>query len=273
MDCSLSHALPKPKTVSVNGVVIKRDDIAREVQNHPASRPIDAWQAAARALVVRELLRQEAMRLDVSELPIGDEGRVETDEEAAIRGLIAREVTTPSPDADSCRRFYETNARRFRAPALYEAAHILFAAPASDRKLRGQARLAADAALAAVRANPASFAELARERSDCRSSADEGGSLGQFTQGATVAELERGLDRMQEGAVSVVESRYGFHVVRLDRRIEGRPLPFEAVRERIAAYLAEKVERRALAQYVSILAGRADITGLTLASAASPLVQ
>src|SRR5512143_4313507 len=48
------QALLKPAAVSVNGVVIPRDAIAREVQNHPSSKPIEAWQSAARALVIRE---------------------------------------------------------------------------------------------------------------------------------------------------------------------------------------------------------------------------
>ena len=60
---SLRRAWPKPVTVSVNGVVMPRDAIARETQHHPADTPILAWQAAARALVIRELLLQEARRL------------------------------------------------------------------------------------------------------------------------------------------------------------------------------------------------------------------
>lgn len=274
MDCSITQTLPKPRTISVNGVVIPRETIGREVQNHPASRPIDAWHSAARALVVRELLRQEAERLGVEEPPLRDDaGRTETPEEAAIRGLIAREVKTPAPDEEACRRFYAANARRFCAATLYQAAHVLLAAHADDRKARLAARESADAILAALKADGSTFAALARDRSDCRSSAAAGGSLGQFSQGETVRELERGLDRMQDGEVAIVESRYGFHVVRLDRRIEGRQLPFEAVRARIAAYLSDMVERKALAQYVSILAGRADISGLALAAAPSPLVQ
>src|SRR5512136_1498394 len=110
MDCSLADTLPKPKTVSVNGTVIPREVIAREVQNHPADKPILAWQAAARALVVRELLRQEAQRLGVEAEPLrDDEGRRETEEEAAIRALIEREVITPEPDEATCLRFYEQN--------------------------------------------------------------------------------------------------------------------------------------------------------------------
>ena len=70
-----------------------------------------------------------------------------------------------------------------------------------------------------------------------------------------------------------VETRYGFHVIRLQRRVEGADLPYEAVRDKISAYLADAVERRALAQYVAILAGRADIAGVDFGAAKSPLVQ
>jgi peptidyl-prolyl cis-trans isomerase C len=70
-----------------------------------------------------------------------------------------------------------------------------------------------------------------------------------------------------------VESRHGVHVVRLDRRIEGRQLPFELVHERIADYLDDAVQHRALQQYVSILAGRAELTGVDLSAARGPLVQ
>jgi peptidyl-prolyl cis-trans isomerase C len=274
MSCSLTDTLPKPKGVSVNGVAISREVIAREVQNHPAAKPIEAWQSAARALAVRELLLQEARRLGIEEPPLrDDEGRTETAEEAAIRGLIAREIVTPVPDDSACRRFYEQNARRFRSGNLYQAAHILLAAASNNRPGRAAARESAGAVLAAVQADSKAFAGLARQRSDCTTSAADGGSLGQFTQGQTVAELELGLDRMKPGDMAIIETRYGFHVVRLDNRVEGRQLPFELARDRIAAYLAEVVERKALAQYVSILAGRADIAGLTLAASSSPLVQ
>ena len=64
--------LPERVPVSVNGVNIPHDAIARETQYHPASKPIAAWQAAARALVVRELLLQEARRLGVAAIPSSD---------------------------------------------------------------------------------------------------------------------------------------------------------------------------------------------------------
>jgi peptidyl-prolyl cis-trans isomerase C len=274
MDCSVSNVLPKPKTISVNGVVIPREAIAREVQNHPAEKPILAWQAAARALVVRELLLQESARLGIDAVPLSDpDGRTETDDEAAMRTLVEREVATPEPDEAACRRFYEQNHQRFRSGDLYEAAHILVAAPRGDVDARAEARTTADMILAAVKSDRAAFADLATNHSDCTTSASEGGYLGQITRGQTVPEFETALERMQPGEVAIVETRYGFHVVRLDRRAKGQTLPFEIARERIADYLALSVEHRALAQYISILAGRAEITGISLAAADTPLVQ
>jgi peptidyl-prolyl cis-trans isomerase C len=274
MTCSPIDALPKPKTVSVNGTVIPREIIAREVQNHPAEKPIFAWQAAARALVIRELLLQESERLAVTAEPLRDaEGRSETDQEAAIRALIEQEVITPQPDEATCLRFYEQNQQRFRTGDLYEAAHILIATPPGDDAARAAARATADAILSAVRADPASFEEMARSRSDCRTSGENGGHLGQLTRGQTVEEFDAALARMNERDLAIVETRYGFHVVRLDRHAPGKTLPFDLARHRIADYLATRVQNRALAQYVSVLAGRAEITGISLAGANSPLVQ
>ena len=274
MSCSLTNTLPKPKSVSVNGAVIAREVIALEVQNHPAEKPIDAWQAAARALVVRELLRQEASRLKIEAHPLRDaEGRTETPEEAAMRELVDREVVTPEPDEAACRRFYEQNLARFSSGNLYEVAHILLAAAPSHLQARTAARAIADKILEAVRATPESFADFAAEHSACTTSASEGGRLGQISRGQTVPEFDAAIARMSPGEFAIAESKYGFHVIRLDMRAEGRPIPFETARNRIVDYLIARVRQHAISQYLSILAGRADITGISLAGSTSPLVQ
>jgi hypothetical protein len=118
MSCTMHQLLRDSRAVevSVNGVVIPREMIAQEVQHHSASRPLEAWLSAARALVVRELLLQEARRIGLAATPLSDEhGRRETEEDAQIRGLIEREITTPEPDEDSCRRYYEQRKRRSRS--------------------------------------------------------------------------------------------------------------------------------------------------------------
>jgi peptidyl-prolyl cis-trans isomerase C len=266
-------AKPSPpasrKAIRVNGVVISRAAIAQETQHHPADRPLDAMRAATAALVVRELLLQEARRLAIPAEPASDGvGRRETDEEALVRGLVEREVRTPDADEAACRRFYEQNRRRFRTPDLHEARHILLPANQPD------SQAVAAAILARLAVAPTEFGALALAHSACPSGRTEG-NLGQIGPGQTVPEFEQALAGMAAGTIhpEPIETRYGLHIVALDRRIEGRDLPFELVRERIAEWMGEKVRRAAIRQYVSILAGRADIEGIDLAGAASPLVQ
>lgn len=272
MTCAIhaDSAFAKPATVSVNGTIIPRGAIARETQHHPAAKPILAWQAAARALVIRELLLQEARRLGVEAEPAVDaQGRRETEDEAAIRCLIEREVTVPEPDEASFRRYYEQNRGRFRSPSIYEAAHILFAARKDDANAFTCARKQAQAVLTELRKHPENFAVLARTHSACPSAA-QGGNLGQIGPGQTTPEFERALFALAPGTVTAqpVSTRYGLHIIRLDRKIEGRDLPFEVVADRIAEYLRETVSRRAGAQYIARLMSRAKITGVDCSGAA-----
>jgi len=270
MTCAVRHAiLPKGRGISVNGVAIPRDRIAREVQHHPSRTRAEAWKAAARALAVRELLLQEARRLQNSAAAVSDgEGRRETDDEAAIRVLIAPEILTPAADVATCRRYYEQNRKRFRSADIYQAAHILFAANKADAPRYARARADAEAALAILMEHPERFAELAKAHSAC-SSAAQGGNLGQFTAGQTTPEFEQALFALAPGTIALqpVATRYGLHIVRLDRKLEGRELPFELVADRIAEYLQERVRRCALAQYIARLAAAACIEGVELGSA------
>lgn len=264
-----------PEEVSVDGVVIPREAIAREAQHHPAASSHAAYAAAARALVIRELLLGEARRLGVVATPGTDEGgRRETDEDAIVGALIAREAPTPEPDEAACRRYFEANRRRFRSADLWEPEHILFAAAADDAAARERALAQARAAIRALADSPERFGALARELSAC-SSAAEGGRLGQIARGEIEPSFEAALAALASGEIAAepVETRHGVHVVRLGRRIPGADLPFEAVREPIATYLAEAVSRRAAAQYIAVLAGRADIIGVAIDAARSPLLQ
>lgn len=273
MTCPVHAQLPagRPVAVTVNGVTIAREAIQREMQHHPAARPIAAWQQAARGLVVRELLLQRARHLGIMPEPLTDEeGRRETDDEAMIRMLVDREVTVPEPDDETCRRYYANNQARFRSPDIYEASHILFMAPPTDRDACAQARADAIAVLETLRDNPDAFSALAKAWSRCPSAA-QGGNLGQITRGQTTPEFEQALMRLAPGelAAEPVATRYGFHLIRLDRKHEGRVLPYEAVAGRIAGYLRDSVRRRADAQYVARLVSAAEIDGIAMDGSAA----
>lgn len=274
--CAASEAHPPMAMppVTVNGVAISRKAIAVEVQNFPARNPREGWEAAARALVIRELLLQEARRLDVPVEPNTDaDGRMETAEDALIRALVEREVRVPRADEETLRRFCDNNRRRFMTAPLWEADHILVPAHRENSNGFAAAREKAVALADILSKQPDRFAELARECSGCPSAA-VGGNLGQVGPGYATPEFAAALEALAEGEISgPVETRYGTHLIRLRRCIKGRQLPFAAVRARIEAYLCEHVQRQAAAHYMAVLIGRADIRGIAIEGAASPLVQ
>lgn len=261
-------AKPILSEISVNGVNIPEAEILAEAQHHPAANPGEALMAAARALAVRQLLLQEAQSLDIEADPkTAKDSRKETDEDVLIRKLIEQEVKTPSASETECRRFYGNNPARFCSKPIYEARHILLAIPAPEPSVRSKVRETAQSLIGHLRQHPQDFSALAAEHSACPSR-EQGGNLGQIAPGSTVAEFERALENMAEGELlnGPVESRFGFHIILLERKIAGAQLPFEQVRERIAEWLEASSWSKAVAQYITVLAEHSDIRGIDLPS-------
>ena len=257
--------------IQVNGVPIDADAIAAEVQYHPAESLPQAQHQAAVALVVRQVLLQEADRMGIDQQSGSED---QSPEEARIRVLLDQQVQVPVPDEATARTFYGNHQDRFRSSPLYQVSHILFPAPPDDPAVRDSAKAQAARVLAEVLEAPERFAEFAREYSACPSK-EVGGNLGQIGRGQTVKEFETYLDRMAPGTLSSapLETRYGFHIVSLERRIDGRQMPYEMVEERILGYLEDQVQRRATSQYIQLLIGAAEIKGIVLDGEDSPLVQ
>ena len=230
--------------ISVNGVSITPQAMAQELQYHPAQSREDAVYQAARALVIRELLQQRIAELGLA-LHVG---AGENEEEAATRLLLEREVQVPQCDEATCLRYYENNRARFHSAPLLAVRHILLECAPDDAEARSLAHVQAELLLERLDQFPGSFAELALKYSACPSK-EQGGSLGQISKGQTVPELERQLFTLPAGlAGKPLESRYGWHVISVDQRIDGQPLPYEAVATAIRTQLQQGVWQKALVQ-------------------------
>ena len=221
----------------------------------------------ARAAAVRELLRQKALAEQLL-TEDADDGAIDN----AIDRLLDREVTTPEPDIDACRRYYDAHPQQFVSGELVAARHILFqvAQGTPIPALRDKAETTLGDLLRA----PERFEALAREYSNCPS-AQHGGSLGQIQRGDMVPEFEQVLFNGTWTGIhgQLVKTRYGFHIVAVDQRAPGQRVPFEAVQQQVAQRLRDSVLERALAQFVAVLAGQADVRGVDLGAAPTPLVQ
>jgi len=261
--------IPPPSTfgeVRVNGVEITPESIAQEIQHHPAPDAETAWTEAARALAVRELLLQEARKLGIEAEPERDEaGRSEAEEDALIRSLLEQAVPTAQPNDEECRRFYHAYQERFRTADLFEAAHILIEPESGDESGWAVAEQRARDLAQQVGDDAAAFAAAARAHSSC-ASAQQDGSLGQIRRGELVESIQRGLETLADGETGLepVRSRFGWHVLRLQRRIAGRTIPFELARDRIADTLEARSWSVQSARYVAGLASRGSVEGVVI---------
>lgn len=265
-------SLTNTPSVTVNNITITPDLIDAEMQYHPASSRREAMIKATESLIIGELFKQRAKELDISieQSNFTNEAQAE---DALLSKLIAHEVAIPKAELAECEHFYEQNKVKFMSAPLLEVDHILLASDPEDLEGREQTKTIAAELIKQLQSDPKSFKELARQYSSCPSK-ESGGNLGQISAGQTVAEFEKALFAADEGLITYpVESRFGHHVAVVRRKVEGEQLPYEAVAKDIEKYLNDKVEHKAIAQYIQILIGDAKIDGFAFDDESSPLVQ
>ena len=262
--CGGGSPRPLMPVVRVNGREIEPEAIAQETQNHPGPDPRASWEAAARALVVRELLLADARNRGLSPEPetLGED-RYETPEESLVRLALQAAVEPGDPSDEECRRVYAGLRERFVTPTLFEPAHILIEPGGDDAAAWSEAEAEARAIIDLVGDSRAAFAEAAGARSACPTK-NQGGSLGQIRRGELVEEVQAAIEALAEGETGAapVRSRFGWHVVRLERKIPGRALPYEIVQDRIRDMLEARAWAIGAAQYVADLAAAAEIEGV-----------
>ncbi|MCB1668406.1 MAG: peptidylprolyl isomerase [Porticoccaceae bacterium] len=251
--------------VSVNGVTITPEEIAREVQYHPANSPEEGVQAAAEALVIHQLLIQKARELGL--------WSNDCSEEDVISKLLQQQAVAPQASEAECERYFTANRNTFCTSPLMEVSHILISAAPEDFQQRDQAKQQARQLIETLQQSPEQFVALAKEFSDCPSRETDG-NLGQLSSGQTTPEFEQQVFPLGKGlAKHPIETRYGFHVVLVHQKIEGNPLPYEQVKDRIAEYLNEASQRKTISQYIHILISEATIEGINMGIEGSPLLQ
>jgi len=142
-------------------------------------------------------------------------------------------------DAD-LKEYYTQNKQRLGVPEQVRARHILFRVdPAAAESEKNAARARAEAALKRLQAGE-DFAGLAAAQSDDESTRAKGGDLGYFAPGRMVPDFEDVAFYTDPGKISdVVETRYGYHIIKVEDHIEARERSFEEVKE----FIREKLHR------------------------------
>ena len=226
-----------------------------------------------------EVLRQEAVRQGLLTDDVGERApTLSADQQQVIEDMLDAAVQTPEPTPEACQRYYDAHKPRFTHGQQAQLRHILFAVtpgvPVQKLAERAESALLE---LTHKDAPAARFAQLAAELSNCPSGA-QGGDLGWVGPQDCAPELAQFLF-LQEGGIAkglqprLVHSRFGLHIVDVQDQRPGELAPFAQVHSRIAGELRLRSRATALRQYMLLLVGQAQVQGIELEAADTPLVQ
>jgi peptidyl-prolyl cis-trans isomerase C len=172
-----------------------------------------------------------------------------------IAGELAREVTVSDEEIEA---FYNENIEQMTLPEAIRARHILMKAAVDDESARESARERITAVQQELR-DGADFAALATEFSEAPS-APKGGDLGFFGRDQMVPSFENAAFALQPGEISeVVDTQFGYHLIKLEERREAQTVPVEEAAERITAYLTQDKLQEAVEDLVDELHAAATI--------------
>jgi len=166
-------------------------------------------------------------------------------------------VETAVSDED-VENFYNSNIEQMGTPIEVHARHILISPKSTSLADHQAAKAEADGILAEIR-DGADFVALAKTRSQ-GPSAPRGGDLGYFGPGQMVPPFERAAFALQPGEISeVVQTQFGYHVIRVEDRKGGETVPLEVAADQIRSYLGQQALQNAVEVLVTKLRGEGDV--------------
>lgn len=216
----------------------------------------EAGIVADEALVNERFEQAKTQRPDLSEDVL--KGLIEKD--SMIQQLLEAEVISKVTVSDEdAQKFYDEQKEQFQEAEQVQASHILIqvAQDASDEDKQA-ARQKIDEVLTLAKEG-GDFAELAKEYSEGPSK-DQGGDLGFFPKGAMVKPFEEVAFAMNEGDISdVVETQFGYHIIKLIGKKEAREVPFEEVKEQLKGSLQRQKTSAEIKTWVENLKAQAEL--------------
>jgi peptidyl-prolyl cis-trans isomerase C len=189
---------------------------------------------AAQGLTVDHLRAQTRTNLEVQKV---------------IDAEVSAKVSVQDGDVST---FYQQNLERFKQGESVHASHILIGVPqGATPEQKAAAKAKATAALKQVRGG-ADFAEVARAQSEDPGSARNGGDLGFFPRGQMTPAFEEAAFKLKTGAVSnIVETPFGFHIIKSLGRRPARTAPFAEVSGQIKDFLTQGQREQKLEQFIA----------------------
>jgi len=168
-------------------------------------------------------------------------------------------VPTITVTDDEVKKFYNDSKEQLKEEPQVKASHILIGVDASaSAEEKAKAKAKAEALLKEIKGGK-DFAETAKTSSTCPSKS-QGGDLGYFGKGQMVREFEQAAFAMKVGDISdVVETQFGFHIIKLTDKKEGEAPKLEEIKEKITVFLKGQKTQKAVFDYVTKLRKEAKV--------------
>jgi len=263
VDAFVKPVLQRAKVMGQEVTSEMEGKIRKEWTEHLISRTLLLDQAKSRKITVDE---DEIERNMASPQYSGVEMPSDKLKEL-VRGdiMINTIITTDVMDkievtAKELQDFYDVRKEEMKEPEQVKARHILFKVDAEADEGAKKAKLKeAESLLKTARKGKVEFAELAKEYSE-GPSASNGGDLGYFAKGRMVPSFETAAFALKPGGISdVVETQFGYHIIKVEEKRPARDIPFDDVKDAIRENIKLQRGNGEIEKWIDKLRGEATI--------------
>ena len=205
------------------------------------------------ARIRQQFPSEEAFKSTLAQQKVSlEQVRADAKQQIGVERMVAAEIAPRiAVKPDDVAEFYEKNPQAFQVAEQVRASHILIRAPeGADAAAKAAARAKADTVLKSARAGK-DFGALAKEFSQDPGSAANGGDLGAFRQGQMVGPFNDVAFKLAPGSISdVVETEFGYHIIKVVEKQPARAVPLEEARPRIEEHLQNLNRQRETQTFV-----------------------
>lgn len=251
--------------ISKRGITVTEDDIKEEMKS-----------------IIDKVGSKEELNKTLKQRGVSNnEFKTDLENQIKIKKLVRSINNIKISDADA-KKYYDSNLDKFKHDEQVRASHILISSDllkiiqqikaknkdisaadmnAKVEKIQAEQKAKAEAILKEVKANPDNFEKIAKQKSEDKGSAERGGELGFFSKEAMVPEFSKAAFAMKPNTISeeLVQTSYGYHIIKVTDRIEPGITPFEKIKEEIKFYLETEEQMKVLKNLVDGLMNTAKI--------------
>ncbi len=230
--------------------ILAEEDI--EVDDERVDRQIET-------LAAQQNLTMEQVQAQIAQAGMTmDELKEQIKKSMQLEALVDQKMADAPIDEETVRAFYDQNPQHFEEPEQVRAAHVLIVTQDKSEAEQAEARQQIEEVLQKAKAGE-DFGDLAQQYSEDPGSRDQGGQY-TFPRGQMVPEFEEVAFTMQPGQISdIVETMYGYHVIKKLEHIDGEKQSFDEVKDMIEEHLTQQQRGQFFQQYLAQKQQEADI--------------